>query len=96
MAVTAASPDVAKARERIQHAMTIGAGVVRDADSLGAVDLAVPPPSDRADACEVRNLATVGAALVAAAIAREESRGCHTRTDFPTMSPAYARRFVLT
>jgi L-aspartate oxidase len=47
------------------------------------------------DACEVRNLATVAAALVAAATAREESRGCHTRTDFASTSPALARRFVL-
>jgi L-aspartate oxidase len=94
--VTAASSDVAKAREQIQHAMTVGAGVVRDAGSLGAVDLTVPPAAGRVDVCEVRNLATVGTALVAAAVAREESRGCHTRTDFPDTDPALARRFVLT
>ncbi len=95
--VTAASSkDVPKIRERIQQAMTIGAGVVRDAASLDGVELAMPTPADRADVCEVRNLATVGAALVAAAIAREESRGCHTRTDFPATSSSPARRFVLT
>jgi L-aspartate oxidase len=94
--VTAAkSEDVTKTRERIQHAMTIGAGVVRDAESLNRVELAMPEAADRVDVCEVRNLATVGAGLVAAAIAREESRGCHTRTDFPETSPALARRFVL-
>ena len=93
--VTAAGSDVRKAREQLQHAMTIGAGVVRDASSLGAVELAMPPAADRADVCEVRNLAAVGAALVTAAIAREESRGCHTRTDFPEMVPALARRLVL-
>ena len=75
--------------------MTIGAGVVRDAASLDAVDLAMPPAADRVEVCEVRNLATVGAALVAAAIAREESRGCHTRTDYPDTSPALARRLVI-
>ena len=94
--VTATSSgDVAKIRERIQHAMTVGAGVVRDAASLRGVELAVPEAADRVEVCEVRNLATVGAGLVAAAIAREESRGCHTRTDFPETSPAFARRFVL-
>jgi L-aspartate oxidase len=55
----------------------------------------MPEEADRVDVCEVRNLATVGAGLVAAAIAREESRGCHTRTDFPETSPAFARRLVL-
>ena len=87
--------DTAKIRERIQHAMTIGAGVVRDRASLEAVELAMPAEADRVDVCEVRNLATVGAGVVAAAIAREESRGCHTRTDFPETSPAFARRLVL-
>jgi L-aspartate oxidase len=91
----AGSGDVAKIREQIQHAMTIGAGVVRDAASLHGVELTVPEAADRVDVCEVRNLATVGAGLVAAAIAREESRGCHTRTDFPETSPALARRLVL-
>ncbi|MDQ3643236.1 MAG: FAD-binding protein, partial [Actinomycetota bacterium] len=84
-----------KVREQIQHAMTTGAGVVRDAESLGGVELAMPPPADRADVCEVRNLATVGQALVTAAAAREESRGCHTRTDCPETVPALARRFVI-
>jgi L-aspartate oxidase len=94
--VSAAKSDVAKVRERLQHDMTIGAGVVRDAGSLAAVELALPPAADRVDVCEVRNLVTVAAGLVTAATAREESRGCHTRTDFPVTSPALARRFVLT
>ena len=93
--VSAASSDVHKVREQIQHAMTVGAGVVRDAASLGGVELAMPAPADRSDVCEVRNLATVGAALVTAAAAREESRGCHTRTDFSVIEPALARRFVI-
>jgi L-aspartate oxidase len=87
--------DVAKTKERIQHAMTIGAGVVRTRESLEGVELAMPGDADRVDVCEVRNLATVGAGVVAAAIAREESRGCHTRTDFPETSPAFARRLVI-
>ncbi len=87
--------DVAKTKERIQHAMTIGAGVVRTRESLEGVELVVPPDTDRADVWEVRNLAAVGAGVVAAAIAREESRGCHTRTDFGETSPAFARRLVI-
>ena len=92
---TARTEDVAKIREQIQHAMTVGAGVVRTAESLSRVDLGMPEEADRVDVCEVRNLATVGAGLVAAALAREESRGCHTRTDFPETSPAFARRLVI-
>ncbi|MDQ2827331.1 MAG: FAD-binding protein, partial [Actinomycetota bacterium] len=87
--------DVTKVRERLQHAMTLGAGVVRDAASLASVPFEVSPPADRVDVCELRNLATVGEALVTAAEARKESRGCHTRTDFPDTSPAFARRLVL-
>ena len=34
-------------------------------------------------AWEATNLLTVGSAVVAAAAAREESRGCHRRSDFP-------------
>ena len=91
----ARTEDVAKVREQIQHAMTIGAGVIRDRTSLEGVDLTMPEAADRVDVCEVRNLATVGSGVVAAAIAREESRGCHTRTDFPETSPAFLRRLVL-
>ncbi len=94
--VTAADCDGHKIREQIQHAMTIGAGVVRTAESLATVQPVLLPPADRVDVCEARNLTTVAAGLVAAATAREETRGCHTRTDFPETSPALARRFVLT
>ena len=43
---------------------------------------------------ELHNLATVGRAVVAAARDREESRGAHTRDDFPESDPAQARRIV--
>jgi L-aspartate oxidase len=92
---TAAETDVEKAREALQHAMTVGAGVVRDAASLAGVQPVLPPEADRVEVCEVRNLATVAGALVAAATAREESRGCHTRTDFPETSPAFRRHIVI-
>jgi succinate dehydrogenase/fumarate reductase flavoprotein subunit len=42
----------------------------------------------------LRNLAAVGQALIGAAIAREESRGAHTRIDFPDTSDDFRLRFV--
>ena len=75
-------------------AMTAAAGVVRNGAGLARVtdSLVAPPPADHRDTLEVRNLVEVGRALVAAAAAREESRGCHTRSDFPDASPAFERR----
>ncbi|MGH9279010.1 MAG: L-aspartate oxidase [Acidimicrobiales bacterium] len=96
-AVPPSGADVAKLRETIQEAMTAHAGVVRDAASLEAAAqaLARPEAGDTVRACEVTNLATVGSTMVAAAIAREESRGCHTRSDFPVTVPSFERRLVV-
>ena len=52
-------------------------------------------PDDAINACEVRNLARVSQAIVQAASAREESRGAHSRADFPDTSDALRGRFVL-
>ena len=93
----------AKLREALEHAMSLGAGVLRDASSLvgaGTVArevLAGPtlPALPGTDGMELANLAEVALAVVAAATAREETRGCHTRGDFPETSPAFARRLVI-
>ena len=89
-------------RDRLQRAMTRGAGVLRDARSLretGAVVAATLSATDRLpkgpEREELRNLATVGWALLRAAVVREESRGCHTRDDFPDRDPAFQLRLVL-
>ena len=78
-------------RPEMRAAMSRHVGVVRDVASLataagvldavaGKIDAATP--SSRV-AWEATNLLTVGSAVVAAAAAREESRGCHRRSDFP-------------
>ncbi|MEY2436756.1 MAG: Fumarate reductase flavoprotein C-term, partial [Acidimicrobiaceae bacterium] len=46
-------------------------------------------------AFELLNLATVARAVIAAATAREETRGAHTRTDFPASDDAFRVRLVL-
>jgi L-aspartate oxidase len=72
--------------------MTRYAGVLRDHDSLVTAleGLEALDPSDPED----QNLKDVSTALVRAALAREESRGTHTRLDFPETSAAFLGRFV--
>ena len=92
--------DAASARRAVQATMTLNAGVVRSAESLRRADLDL----QQVDAAvtgrdparwEVRNLATVARALTVAAAARHESRGAHTRTDFPLTDPAQRHRLVV-
>jgi L-aspartate oxidase len=94
--------DLAGERDALQRAMTTGAGVLRDADSLARTASAVGRARAVARASagtpaawELANLADVAAALVAAASDRCESRGAHTRSDFPDLDPAFAVRLVL-
>jgi L-aspartate oxidase len=93
--------DASSARKRLQDDMFRDAGVLRSRESLdrAAITLAsvgAALDGDDAAACEVRNLVTVGAALVAGARAREESRGAHARTDFPALDEAFHLRLVIT
>ncbi|HEX6595555.1 MAG TPA: FAD-binding protein, partial [Acidimicrobiales bacterium] len=93
--------DAAKVRDLLQTAMTHNAGVRRDAASLAEAQRvlreagALLEGEDTRAEAEVRNLLTVGDALVEVATRREESRGCHTRSDFPETSPALRRRLVI-
>ncbi len=63
--------------------MTAHAGVLRDAAGLARAASQLDLIESDAVDHEVRNLATVGRALVAAAAEREESRGTHHRLDHP-------------
>lgn len=91
--------DAVALRDHLQRQLTRDAGVLRDAASLERaakeVDRVLAAPLDGSVADhELRNLATVGRAAVDAARRREESRGAHTRDDFPETSPAFAHRIV--
>jgi L-aspartate oxidase len=102
-----ASPadEIAGARSVLQHAMTAHAGVLRSADSLARAAAAVQSAAQAAatatatasvgPARELANLATVAGALCAAASARTESRGAHTRTDHAASDPAQRLRYVI-
>jgi L-aspartate oxidase len=77
------------ARGELQRAMTEGAGVLRDADSLATTAKLMADLGDRTsdiagpDTWETTNLLTISSALVDAAERRTETRGCHWRDDFP-------------
>ncbi len=102
--VTKAETDPAAQRVRLQHAFTAGVGVVRDTESLRAAEGVLREVGDGLSAptsgtigpasCELANLVTVGRALIEAALSRQESRGAHTRSDFPERSAEFRLRFV--
>jgi len=89
------SDDAEKLRAQLQRTMTAGAGVLRDAASLDATAHGLAEVATAAADPEVRNLAEAGWALVHAARAREESRGAHSRLDFPNTSDEFLVRLVL-
>lgn len=99
----------AELRRHLQSVMSTDAGVLRNAEGLircaRVVDetlAAVGGPTldgagRRIDTAhvEVRNLAEIARVLVAAALARTESRGTHARSDFVATDPSQARRLVV-
>ncbi len=91
-------------RDRLQHTMSIHAGVSRSGEGLDearvaldqlGVELRSAGPFDAPAVAEVRNLHTVGTALVAAALARVESRGTHARSDFPAPDDTLRHRWII-
>ncbi len=99
---TAEGSEPAAARATFQRAMTLHAGVVRSAPSLARARAAVEAawraagPADGGLAVrELRSLARVGAAVVAGAATREETRGAHTRVEFAEARERFRIRFVI-
>lgn len=92
--------DIPVLRSSLQGAMTNLAGVVRDAKALAVatevvdeVRISLGSPKDRSS-WELLNLVSVAGALLVSAAARTETRGSHTRSDFPTRDPALLIRLV--
>jgi L-aspartate oxidase len=77
------------------------AGIVRDAAGLGKLlrhlqDVPwLPHPANATRVeCEVRNMHLVATLIARCALAREESRGAHTRSDFPSRRPEFQKHSV--
>ncbi len=91
--------DASAARNELQRTLTENAGVLRDAERLHRAatvvqDVLARPHGATVADHELHNLATVGRAMVEAAIRRTESRGAHTRDDFPDLDPGLVHRIV--
>jgi L-aspartate oxidase len=91
----------ASSRTPLATEMSRHASVVRDREGLEHVlaTLDAAPSSDGASldlaTLEATNLHTASLLLASAALAREESRGCHRRSDFANPNPALAQAHVL-
>jgi len=96
-----ASDTAATVRADVQRAMSKGAGVFRTGLSLNAtaavLDDAAARVPDTADLewAEVRNLIDVGRSLVDTAQRREESRGSHSRDDYPDRTDEWLTRQII-
>ncbi|GLF96087.1 L-aspartate oxidase [Streptomyces yaizuensis] len=107
-AATALPPIDPAARPAIQRIMSLGAGVLRSdaslreaAAALEEVDRAAAgaagakPAVPGVDSWETANLLCVARVLTAAALAREETRGCHWREDHPERDDTAWRRHLV-
>ena len=95
-------PDLPKLRNLLQQAMTGGAGVVRSVASLASaravvdevVGVLAVAGADSVEAGELENLCCVARSLLQSASARHESRGAHTRVEYPETDPAWRCRLI--
>jgi L-aspartate oxidase len=78
-------------------------GIVRDAEGLAEaaaqVDFwchyALEQVFDDPRGWTLQNMLTVARLIIAAALARTETRGVHSRSDFPAPDPAWTRPIIL-
>ena len=91
------SPDVAAPRaNELRAIMSRHVGVTRNGRGLATVLATIARIEREARSPALRNMATASLLIAAAAFARRESRGAHTRADYPRTDAAQARRTFLT
>jgi L-aspartate oxidase len=81
-----------EAMRSLRETMSRHVGVVRDRAGLTAALAAIAGMAARSPGPQLRNALATAGLIAAAALAREESRGAHFRSDFPEPDPALARR----
>ena len=92
--------DLADIRNSLKSLMWRAAGVQRSGETLleasESIDslcrYVLPRQFDDVEGWELQNMLTVSRIMVAAALAREESRGVHLRTDYPDKDDDHWRR----
>jgi L-aspartate oxidase len=99
-----AKDDTEKAEQfirTIQNVMWRYAGVIRTGKGLqeaqsmiGAVGERLPAPVSRRS-CEAKNIFQAARMIVRSALAREESRGAHFRTDFPHTDEHFQKHSIV-
>ncbi|HET9935074.1 MAG TPA: L-aspartate oxidase [Methyloceanibacter sp.] len=98
-------PRVSGAHERgddavrtLRHAMTQGAGVIRDETSLKSALAAIARLESSGGVGDPRlaNMLTAARLIATAALVRQESRGAHFRSDFPLSDARLAKRSFFT
>lgn len=101
LAISSISETHADAIRAVQETMTRHVGIVRDAGGLrtalqrlAEIGSTIQHPNT-STGYEARNLQQVGALVTRSALAREESRGGHYRSDFPSHDDAHFLKHTL-
>ncbi len=93
-AAPAAPEEDDEAIRRLRATMSRHVGVVRDRAGLTQALSTIEQLSDRVHGPQVRNALVAARLVAAAALAREESRGCHYRSDCPAPAAKAERTFT--